>query len=312
MAAGYVSKAQIARAREIHVFDYVQSHDTGSVKRVGNGYRDIEHPSIAINRDGWYWHTQEVGGKTALDFLVAVRGYGFVDAVCILTGEKAAERSRPTPDIPAPERKPLSLPPRNANHTYAIAYLRSRGIAKPLILDCIRNGSVYESSQHHNCVFVGRDENGKARYAAMRGSLSGFKCDAQGSEKKYGFLLPPSNPGSKSVAVFESPIDALSHQTLCEQGVIPPFDGWRLSLGGTSTAALAYFIEQRPQITHCLCCTDDDEAGNKAAAKIQVLPDMAVERSPPPYGKDWNESLLALQKAECTQNRVRRSCSPHL
>jgi hypothetical protein len=45
----------------------------------------------------------------------------------------------------------------------------------------------------------------------MRGTIGDFKRDADGSDKRFGFILPPINGGSDTVAVFESPVDALSH-----------------------------------------------------------------------------------------------------
>jgi hypothetical protein len=158
---------------------------------------------------------------------------------------------------------------------------------------------------YHNAVFTGKDENGKTRFAAMRGTASNFKCDADGSDKRYGFLIPPKNPNSNEAAVFEAPVDCLSHQTLCKQGIIPPFDGWRLSLGGTSILALEHFLETHTEITYCLICTDNDEAGEKAAAKIAAIPGIRTKRLPPITDNDWNDALMSLQKAERLQNRAR-------
>jgi len=99
---------------------------------------------------------------------------------------------------------------------------------------------------------------------------------------------------------------------LCKQGYIPAFDGWRLSLGGTSTAALEHFLESNPQVTHCLICTDSDEAGEKLAVKIAEISVITTERSPPPAGKDWNDTLMAVISAERTRNKARRNDIPNL
>jgi len=171
------------------------------------------------------------------------------------------------------------------------------------ILDCIRDGSLYESARWHNAVFVGRDDKGKAHYAAMRGTIGNFKRDADGSDKRFGFVLPPINKGSDTVAVFESAVDALSHQSLCLD-----FDGWRLSLGCTALAALTNFLERHGNINSVIACTDNDKAGNIAATKIAELQDksqgtskgisqgVSVVRSLPPNGKkDWNDALIAFR-----------------
>jgi len=317
----WVSREQIERAKEVAVLDYVLAHEPGNVTREGNEYRLKDHDSLTMSNGKWNWRSRGVGGKTAtaLNFLIVVRGYGFVDAVKELAGDDAINRSTPQYAIPppilhrnrgadnnenisfAPERAAFQLPPRNQDNRRVIAYLQSRGIDKTLISDCINRGDLYESAKYHNCVFVGRDESGKARFAAMRGTSGSFKRDTEGSDKRFGFMLPPDNPFSNAVIVCEAPIDCLSHQSLCGQGFFEPFDGWRLSLGGTALAALRYFLERHAEVTTCLVCTDNDVAGNSAAEKIAELPGIKTVRAIPPIGKDWNEALLALQKEERTQ-----------
>jgi hypothetical protein len=343
---GYVTTEQIERAREFPVLDYVLSYEGNQYKRVGSSYRNKEHPSLAVSDRGFYWHSHggEVKGKTALDYLTSVHGYGLVEAVCLLIGERpyekgdkpptVTERNRrgeavisqsencevtvapkarpPTPVKPPPEKIPFAAPLRNKDNRRVIAYLQSRGIDRDLIISCINQGSLYESLPYHNAVFTGKDENGKTRFAAMRGTISSFKRDADGSDKRFGFVIPPENPNSREIAVFEAPIDCLSHQTLCKQGFIPPFDGWRLSLGGFSVLALERFLEKHTEIARCLICTDNDEAGEFAAAKIAEIQGISSERLLPANENDWNDLLQSLLKAERTQNKARNIEIPGL
>ena len=311
----YVSSDQLERARMIPALDYVLSYESGNIKRIGNEYRLRDHESLAVGNKGWYWHSKGVGSKTALDFLTDVRGYGLVDAVCFLLNEQPHGRESPdrliissskqkssqTPDL---ERKLFSIPRHNRNNKRVIAYLQSRGIDKGLILDCINRGDLYESAYRHDCIFKGRDENGIVKYAAIRSTTSAFKGDAEGSDKRYSFILPSTDLNSKTVMVCESPLDALSHQTMCIREYILPFNEWRLSLGGTSILGLEHFLKYNPQVNHCIVCTDNDEAGDMAAAKIMDISEITTERLLPSFGTDWNETLLALQKAERVQSRV--------
>jgi hypothetical protein len=294
-----VSKEQIARAKEIGIVDYILSHEPDNVKRVGNEYRLRDHDSLTISNGKWCWHSREIGGTNVIDYLIKVRGYDFVDAVRHLTGEdysvsqpRAAPKSKPPP-----ERKPFVLPPRNRDNERVIAYLQSRGIDRDIILDCIKRGSLYESATWHNCVFVGRDEHNKARFAALRGTLGDFKRDADGSDKRYGFCLPPANPHSNTVFAFESPVDLLSYDTLCKLGNVETQDGWRLSLGGTAMLALTHFLEQHKfqnPIAHCVVCTDSDTAGHLAYSEISEKLTISVSRKIP-VGKDWNETLQSIR-----------------
>ena len=140
----------------------------------------------------------------------------FQDAVRTLAGEdfktipatQAEHRAKP------PERAAFALPPKNNGNRRVFAYLhRSRGIAAEIINHCIKNDLLYEDAQHHNAVFVGKDENHNARYAFLRGTLtaSHFRQEATGSDKSYGFFLRGSG---KTLFVCEAAIDALSIATL--------------------------------------------------------------------------------------------------
>jgi hypothetical protein len=54
---GYVTQQQIERAREFPVLDYVLSNEGSQYKQVGSGYRNKEHPSLAVSEKGFYWHS---------------------------------------------------------------------------------------------------------------------------------------------------------------------------------------------------------------------------------------------------------------
>ncbi|MCL1904396.1 MAG: DUF3991 domain-containing protein, partial [Oscillospiraceae bacterium] len=209
---GFITDEQIERAKEVDVLDYILATEPHNIHRVGKEFRLKDHKSLAVNKGVWHWHSRGIGGRTAYGYLTDVRGYDFVDAVCMVLNERPHERvvSKAKPII---ERKPLILPLRNDNNNRVIAYLQSRGIDRDLILNCINRGNLYESKGFHNAVFIGRDTHGKVRFAAMRGIRGDFKQDVEGSDKKYGFTIPPNDPNSYEVAVFESPIDAISHQT---------------------------------------------------------------------------------------------------
>ena len=331
---GYVTPEQIQRAKDISALDYILSHESGAFNQVGSGYRLKEHPSLVVNDKGFYWHSCDIGGRTALDYLVKVRGYAFVDAVSHLTNKSPAPKPASKKSIPAwqmhkdhqpRQHKPsqqhnqqtIILPRRNRDNRRIIAYLQSRGIDKDTITECINRGCLYESAYYHNAVFLGKNERGEARFAAMRAIAGGFMRDAEGSDKRYGFYIPPNDnvtmnsstdcvmPDTNMLAIFESPIDALSHQSLCRQGFIPAYNGWRLSLGGTSILALVHFLEIHPSINHCYICTDNDLAGNKAAAKLAAklsnMPEYGTsraitsQRAPPPSGCDWNDTLQIIK-----------------
>ena len=113
--------------------------------------------------------------------------------------------------------------------------------------------------------FVGKDETGTARYAALRGTYSygrPFKAETPGSDKRYGFCIPPLHP-STTVAVFEAAIDAMAEMTLSDNTT----DKYRLSLGGIyapeqanveikTPVALVEFLRQHPDVDTIQLCMD--------------------------------------------------------
>ena len=208
----------------------------------------------------------------------------------------------------------------------AFEHLQSRGISPEVIRQCIQLGSLYESryynpqSEYHNtpvCVFAGKDESGTVRFAAMRGITTDFKRDKAGSDKRFNFHLPAQNPGSRHLAVFEAPIDAISHATLqqrCGWG----WDGHRLSLGGTSDVAIIAFLERNPQISRIILHLDNDAAGITAARKIKarIVADsrfshIRVSVNPPHRGaNDYNDLLLQdIQREREQKHHSRREAA---
>ena len=160
-------------------------------------------------------------------------------------------------------------------------------------------GLFYESRYNNEavCVFVGRDDTGTGRFACVRGIAGDLKKDISGSDKRFSFCYPPDQPGSRHLAVFEAPIDALSHATLQKlEGW--QWNGYRLSLGGTSPVALVAFLERHPEITRVALYLDNDLAGRVNARKIKTLlksdqrfSKIRVSVNPPRSGKDYNEKL---------------------
>jgi len=313
-----VSKEQIAQAREADLFSYLRMYEPLSLKRDGPNYRHAEHDSLVYvtRKNYWYWNSR---GRSinALDYLIEIRGYNLVDAVNRLTGGEArASPSGPTPvpktSRPQPEPKPFKLPWAKQCATFMVSYLQRRGIDTEVIARCVKLGLLYESRYHNEavCVFVGMDDAGKGRFACVRGISGDLKKDISGSDKRYSFCYPPEQAGSRQLAVFEAPIDALSHATL-QRMEGWKWNGYRLSLGGTSPVALTAFLERHPEIRRVTLHLDNDQAGLINARKIRTMlkanprfRHVRVSINPPRGVKDYNEKL------KCTIEQTRQQPTP--
>ena len=78
----YLSKDQLAAAREMDLLTYLQTHDPDELVYVGSGtYTTRTHDSLKISNGKWCWWSRNIGGTNALDYLTRVEGLSFLDAL---------------------------------------------------------------------------------------------------------------------------------------------------------------------------------------------------------------------------------------
>lgn len=317
-----IAPDELERIRQIDLLSYLRAYEPGNlvkVKGTTNVYCTREHDSLKISNGKWYWWSRGFGGYSALDYLIKVKEYGFMEAVEILTGQSFLDW-KPPPALKKTEPKPLLLPKKNATADRVTDYLFGRGIDYSLIQECIAEGVIYESRDYHNAVFVGMDKNKIPKYAALRSTLgSSFKGDASGSDKRYSFRLLADTPTS-SVHLFEAAIDLLSYATYlkCEGKDYRKEN--LLSLSGVYQpkkevaeskipVALSTFLSENPQIKTVVLHLDNDKAGRLAALTLKELlkKDYEIVDAPPPAGKDVNDFLMSyLGIAKQNERRERR------
>ena len=236
------------------------------VKRIGRYYTTAEMDSLRIkDRRTWFRYSQGIGGD-AITFLQHFCNQSFPEAVEYLLTFQGRPRDAPVKTKPVTKQdkppKEFALPPRNADDRRVFAYLRKRGIAAQVIRQFMNSGSLYEDAVHHNCVFVGRDHTGQAKYAGLRGTYDrdgkGFRGDVTGSDKHVGFALPYDR-SSDQVFIFEAPIDLMSHASIAAD-----FYGrdWmqdhRISTGCLWNGAIDRYLEGHPQIKRLVFAVDND------------------------------------------------------
>ena len=223
----------------------------------------------------------------------------------ILTGQALADWKPPPPAEKKDEPKVLLLPPKFKNCDRVLQYLFGRGIDYQLIQECVADGTIYESADYHNAVFIGKDESGTPKYAALRSTLgSTFKQDASGRDKRYSFRLLAREP-TDTVHLFEAAIDLLSYATYlkCEgkdyksesllslSGVYQPKKEMKDS---KIPITLTTFLSANPQIKTIVLHLDNDKVGRLCTATLKELlqKDYNIVDDPPPVGKDFNDFLL--------------------
>lgn len=308
-----VSKAQIETARQISVLEYFQTRMPQELIKISpHDFRTQTHSSLVISDNGlFHWFSKDLGGRSALDYLLKVEQMDFVGAVRHLNQMEPFRIPLP-PAFPLPAKSPVpfQLPPPDPDCKTVQRYLFRRGISSKVFQFCIDAGILYQTThgQHKNCVFLGLDADGIPRAAFLRGCEGSWRCDAPGSQKKHGFLIPAEHDNCTTVAIFEAPIDALSGACLMQhQRKMPWRSQFYLSLGGLNFQAVEYFLETHPQIRHIQLCLDNDERGRAFSSRLFVSlseKGYRVTDCPPQVGKDYNEQLL-LQKQQLTRTPIR-------
>ena len=311
----HFTEKDLEEIRQIDLLTYLRTCEPWElVHKSNNTYVTKSHDSLVISNGKWMWFSQGFGGHTALDYLIKVKGYPFVEAVKILKEQ--------VPGVPAPtfsekKEKKLLLPAKAANCDKVRQYLTSRCIDPRIIDYCINKGLIYESYPMSNVVFIGFDEQGVERYAAFRATdESRVMGDASGSDKGYSFRIMGSD--SDTLHVFESSIDLLSYITLEMMKGKSWQEASYLSMAGVYSTNRKGRIKYPKALKNILDCQtnirkvhlhfDNDYAGKEFANAFSILlrDDFEVINEPPPFAKDYNEYLCRIVE-ERRMNNVNRN-----
>lgn len=300
----YIAPEIIEQARKIDLLTYLQNCEPHELVRISpNNYSTRTHDSLKISNGKWMWWSRHIGGCSALDYLVKVKGYSFIEAVETLTGKAAIN---PTMTISKPKiesQKVLLLPDKSSTTDRITQYLLSRGIDGEIIKYCIESDLIFESLPYHNIVFIGYDRENKPRYAAYRATNSSrIMGDCSGSDKHFSFRF--CNKTVEDVHLFECAIDLLSYATLEKISGKDWTKYGLVSLAGVYMSrekmedskipvALQNYLEDNKNIKKIYLHFDNDNVGRKATQALKIILPTKYEviDSPPPYGKDYNDFL---------------------
>ena len=297
----HYNQDQIQAAKQVDLLTYLQTRAPSELVRVsGDTYCTREHDSLKISNGMWNWFSRGFGGRTALDYLMKVKGLSFSQALEAILGESGLS---PPVTYKQAEHTPkrLLLPERNNNADQVISYLRGRGIHPDIIRYCLEHVTLYESTAYHNAVFVGYDERGKPRHAAIRSTTGRYKGDAAGSDKRYSFSIEEDS-NSEHLHLFESAIDLMSYATIQHMRGRDWKQDALLSLAGVFQTkrqnvlpvALKRYLNLHPEVRTIHLHLDNDEVGRGAAEgiikRLENLYEVLDE--PPDRGKDMNDFLL--------------------
>ena len=152
--------------------------------------------------------------------------------------------------------------PIEENYRRLYAYLmKTRGLSSSVVDYFVQDLKIlYEEKEYHDMVFLGKDKEGRVRYATKRGTLDiygkKYYGDVAGNDENYGINIV--NTDSAELKVFKSAIDLMSYLDMTED-----YGSNKLVLGRTADNVLAQFLKDYPQIKRIGFCLDNDEAGKR-------------------------------------------------
>lgn len=288
----YFTDEQKRRANSVNLADLLQRRGekllpSGRDKRLASDH------SITVRGNQWFDHATGEGGL-AVDFVRRFYNMSFPEAVTFLLNGEQGKAYHSSEQKSTEPPRPFAAPPANEEMRRVYAYLtRQRGIDREIVDSFVQAGLLYEDAEYHNAVFIGKDEHGIVRHAHKRSVDSegkAFRINVERSDPRYSFHWTGI---SNRLYVFEAPIDLMSFITLYPQE-------WQthsyVTLCGTAEHAMLWMLEQNPHLQNVTLCLDNDNAGIKAASRLQKtlqeqgLDDVIYNIS---SQKDWNEDLMA-------------------
>ena len=264
------TEEQMRQVFDTNLIDFAVQHGFEVEKGDRNTVHVKHSGGLYLFKSGRGFH-QFTGDKSGniIDFAKEYLGaVDFKEAVELILGCRAYEITEHyVAPVEKKERGELVLPPQDRSFMKTIEYLTDvRGLDDEIVAAMIKAGKIYGARTEkngrafHNCAFVGFDEQGKARYCALRAPMEGssFRQDVMNSDKTYGFTM---EGWSNRVYEFEAAIDAMSHATLCKLHGIDWQVDHRVSEGCLSDKALQRYLKRHPEIDEIVFCYDNDVGG---------------------------------------------------
>jgi hypothetical protein len=315
---------QIERAKNVDIADFMQQRGYEIHKDSRNQVSIKNNGGLVINpnKNEWYWHSKNVGGKGVVTLLQNLEGLTFPEAMRNVIGEdynhtqNIQQYKTFTPQAEPEKPKEFQLPEKNSDHKGMYAYLaQTRKISPFIINEFIKQNLIYQEKATRNAVFLHKDDSGKTVGAELRGTSSDpTKKFARNAGEKSGFRYTKGTPDK--AFFFESAIDLMSFLTIEEKKLAEMPQDKRpktmndnsiyVSMAGLTTSIVKLFADKGYSI--CLC-VDNDEAGENFAKHlsedgIKLLPSPILKKYSEKAGepvKDYNELLQKIVEIETEQ-----------
>lgn len=300
-----VSQDEIEKANEIDLVAYAESKGESFIRQ-GQYYRHNKHDSLLITNNKWFWNSKQVGGFGAISFAQHFYDLKFPEAVQDINDRNIEKKNEVKYTDYRKEnfRYPLEYEVSSQNNIKK--YLVEERMLSPLIVDWLIKKDLIAEDRMKNVVFKWREKGGKGE--VIGGERQGtvlmedgkrFKQNIANSDQKSGFQIDIGKPNK--LAVFESPIDALSYWQL---NIKKLKDVRLLSMSGLKDMTFLHSVTSLQREGHdiekVIMAVDNDEAGRnfiKKANESYTFKEGSFVAEYP-ENKDWNEDLQKRIKKE--------------
>lgn len=295
----YISESDKEKINQINILDYLEDQGL-ELHKVGQSFRIKGWNGLNIDPNGKRYHdfSADSGGgivklvmdlekKDWLETMHKLRDYANGRGI---SGYQSGWNDNIAKRREAP--KEFKLPARGASHKRVFAYLvYTRKIDPELVKQALHDKTLYQNDKG-SCVFVGRDENNKAKNALVRSTNSSGKSYVGipfGANTEYPFAISGKEP---KLFVFESPIDLLSYMTFQKIANVAE-DAHYIAMFGLKQTAIESYIKRNP-VSEIVLCVDNDEAGENFREKVKMADAFNEYRvtDARPSRKDWNNDLV--------------------
>ena len=88
----YIPPDTLAKIKQIDPYTYLKTYTPSELVRIsGNVYRMRSHERLKISNGKWMWWSRGIGGRSALDYLIKVEGYSFLEAAELIMSQASLQ-----------------------------------------------------------------------------------------------------------------------------------------------------------------------------------------------------------------------------
>ena len=112
-----ISQEIVGCVRQMDLLTYLRRYEPEELVHFsGSTYCTRTHDSLKISNGMWYWWSRGIGGRSALDYLIKVKGVEFRQAVEILAGTPQSSVAEKMERQKKETVQWIQLPPRHADN----------------------------------------------------------------------------------------------------------------------------------------------------------------------------------------------------